>query len=427
MNRREPLEDRDPTLVFRTSYGYDPLDRGVYSTFNQWRESGKLGFLDLPGNGELYRSTAELASVMSSRADTMVVCGIGGSSLGLCALLEAFTDSFGSRKVIVADSPDSHLAEEIKEYLDPCRTALTVVTKSGGTAETMSLFLSFFDWIRKSPDWKNRIIAVTDPDKGDLRKLAEAECWSSLPVPPNVGGRFSVNSPVGLFPAIFAGIDAEDVLGGAAAVLQEFESSGEDSLAGRIAAAFVRNFFEYPIHPFFVYSSRLYSTAHWFAQLWAESLGKKLDRSGDTVNYGQTPLACKGPADQHSLVQLFMEGPSDKTVTILTVPPSKDASGLSGGFQEYSSLAYLEGRTLDQLRNAEAEATGKALEEIGTPVSYMEMKALDERSLGELFMALEIATVLAGISIGVEPMDQPGVERGKVLTYMAMGRPGYRT
>lgn len=420
------MEDRDPKLVFRTSYGYKPLDSGVYRTFKEWRDRGKLGFLDLPSNRELYRSSAELAREMKSRAETMVVCGIGGSSLGLRALLNAFTESFGNRRVVVADSPDSRLVEEIKENSDPSRTALTIVTKSGGTAETMSLFLSFYQWLSSSPDWNKRITAVTDPERGDLRKMAEAESWSTLPVPPDVGGRFSVCSPVGLYPAIFAGIDAEDLLKGAEAVLDDFESSGGESIPGRIAAAFVHNFSRYPVHPFFVYSDRLYSTAHWFAQLWAESLGKKLDISGETVHAGQTPLACKGPADQHSLVQLFMEGPSDKTVTIVTVPPVEDAAKLTGGFQEYSSLSYLEGSTLDQLRNAEAEATGKALEEIGTPVSYIELNGLDERSLGELFMALEVATVLAGISIGVEPMDQPGVERGKVLTYRAMGRPGYR-
>ena len=421
------MEDREPKLIFRTSYGYEPLNGGVYRTFNDWRKRGKLGFLDLPGDRKLYKASEGLASEMKNRADRMVVCGIGGSSLGLRALLDAFTDSFGVSRVVVADSPDSSLAEEIKEDLDPSRTALTVVTKSGGTAETMSLFLSFHEWISGSPDWKKRIVAVTDPEKGDLRKLARDNGWSALPVPQNVGGRFSVNSPVGLFPAIFAGIDAEEVLEGSAAVLRDFDSHGDESLAGRIAAAFVHNFFDYKVHPFFVYSSRLYSTAQWFSQLWAESLGKKLNSSGEIVNYGQTPLACEGPADQHSLVQLFMEGPPDKTVTIVTVPPAKDAAGLQGGFTEYSSLAYLEGRTLDELRNAEAEATGKALEETGAPVSYMNMKALDERSLGELFMALEIATVLAGISMGVEPMDQPGVERGKVLTYSAMGRPGYQT
>lgn len=413
-------------LVFRTSYDYTPLPDRIISTFNEWEEGGKLGFMSLPADSELLGETLRLADTIGGFADRMIVCGIGGSSLGLRALLSAFPGVFDEKaKVIVADSPDSGLIDEITKKMNPDRTSITVITKSGGTAETLSIFLSFYRWIAESANGEKGITAITDPLKGDLRRLVLDRKWHSLPVPPSVGGRFSVLSPVGLFPAAFAGIDIKALLRGAGAVAADFREKGSASFAAEIAAGFLCNFSRYPIHTFFPYNDRLFDTALWFSQLWAESLGKKKNLSGDPILTGQTPLACRGPADQHSLVQLFMEGPGDKTVTILTTPPYSNAPKLPGGFEDYPSLSYLEGTTTDELRTAEAGATGKALEENGIPVSYIEMKRFDERALGELLMSLEIATVLAGLALYINPLDQPGVERGKVLTYSALNRPGY--
>ena len=415
-----------PELVFRTSYDYAPVPEKIISTFNKWEEDSKLGFMSLPENSELLAETLSLADTVTKFADRMIVCGIGGSSLGLRALLSAFPGAFDEKvKVIVADSPDSALIDQITGSMNPDRTSLTVITKSGGTAETMSIFLSLYRWIAESANGEKGITAITDPIKGDLRRLVRDRKWYSLPVPPAVGGRFSVLSPVGLFPAAFAGIDIKGLLQGAGTVASDFREKGSYSLAAKVAAGFSCNISRYPIHTFFPYNDRLFDTALWFSQLWAESLGKKRDLSGDPIVTGQTPLACRGPADQHSLVQLFMEGPRDKTVTILTTPPDSNSPKLPGGFEQYPSLSYLEGSTPDELRTAEARATGKALEESGIPVSYIEMKRLDERVLGELLMLLEIATVLTGLSLDINPLDQPGVERGKVLTYKAMNRSGY--
>ena len=141
---------------------------------------------------------------------------------------------------------------------------------------------------------------------------------------------------------------------------------------------------------------------------------------------GQTPLACRGPADQHSLVQLFMEGPSDKTITIITVSDTvTNPIPLPGGFDDYPALSYLQGHTIDELRAAEADATATALENSGVPVTRLTMPDLSAHSLGMLFMLFEITTVLTGLSLGINPLDQPGVEQGKILTYRAMNRPGY--
>ncbi len=415
-----------PGLDFRTSYRFAPLPDRIIADFAEWEKDGKLGFMDLPGDSELLSQTLELADTVRGYADRMIVCGIGGSSLGLRALLSTFSRSLDRKeKVVVADSPDSALISEITARMDPERTSIAVITKSGGTAETLSIFLSLYGWKAGSANGESGITVITDPRKGDLRQLAIDRNWPSLPVPPSVGGRFSVLCPVGLFPAAFAGIDVKALLEGAQTVVTDFQERGTASLAAVISAGFLHNFSSYPVHAMFPYNDRLFDTALWFSQLWAECLGKKVDLSGRPTVTGQTPLACRGPADQHSLLQLFMEGPGDKTVTILTTQPDASAPRIPAGFEEYPSMAYLSGFTPDELRIAEAKATGNALQENGIPVSYLEMKKLDERTLGELIMSLEIATVLTGLALNINPLDQPGVERGKVLTYAAMNRPGY--
>ncbi|MCK4504209.1 MAG: glucose-6-phosphate isomerase [Candidatus Aegiribacteria sp.] len=412
-----------PLLDYRTSFDFDPLPENVFKRFNKWIEDGKLGFMELPEDTALFHDTLELAHEIEKSSDRMIVCGIGGSSLGLRALLRAL-EKYQSG-VSVVDSPDSRMLEDLISRFNPDSTALAVITKSGGTAETMAIFLTLYRWLRESSDADSRVIAITDPDKGDLRKLARDRAWNSLPVPTSVGGRFSVLSPVGLFPAAFAGIDIKSLLRGALVITEDYFENGSESVAARIAAGYLHNFKSHPVHVFFPYDDRLHDTALWFAQLWAESLGKRTDLSGNEVYTGQTPLACRGPADQHSLVQLFTEGPRDKTVTVLTAPGDSGAAQIPGGFNDYPSIAYLEGRTPDELRLAEAEATGKALEEVGIPVSYLAMRSLDEHSLGGLLMSLEIATVLTGLALNINPLDQPGVERCKVLIYKAMNRPGY--
>ncbi len=403
-------------------FPFEPLDDDVLSLFRRWEEKGLLGFMNLPGDRGLLALSLDTVADLERLASRMVVTGIGGSVLGTGALLDAFATD---ERVLLADSPDSGMLSGMTKKLSPEDTSLVVVTKSGGTTETLAVFMWLHRWMSAVSDRDDRIVAVTDPGKGDLRRLAEDRNWKSLPVPPSVGGRFSVMSPVGMLPAAFAGIDVRGFLDGANRLLMDFRTEGENSLAGRMAAAFLRNFREYPLHSFFVYDDRLFGTAFWFSQLWAESLGKKFSLDGATVNLGQTPLPCRGPADQHSLIQLFMEGPPDKTVTMVTVDPDDDTDGLPGGFEGYPSMEYLQGLSLDGLRLVEAEATAQALAERGVPVTRIKMEALTPGTLGELMMALEIATVLCGLALGVNPLDQPGVERGKILVYKALGRPGY--
>ncbi|MCK5064251.1 MAG: hypothetical protein KAQ97_03155, partial [Candidatus Fermentibacteraceae bacterium] len=274
-----------PLIDYRTSYDFKPLPDKVLRSFESWIEGGKLGFMELPEDKDLLHDTLELVHDISNSCDRMIVCGIGGSSLGLRALLSALDRSQSG--VSVVDSPDSRMLAELVSRCNPDSTALTVITKSGGTAETMAIFLTLYRWLLDSEDPDSRVIAITDPRKGDLRKLARDRAWNSLPVPPSVGGRFSVLSPVGLFPAAFAGIDIKSLLHGAQVITEDFINNGADSVTARIAAGYLHNFISHPVHVFFPYDDRLFDTALWFAQLWGESLGKKTDLSGNKVFTGQ--------------------------------------------------------------------------------------------------------------------------------------------
>ena len=402
---------------FNTDYSFNDVDEQAFKEFDKWMQMGRFGFIELPEDTDLHLRTVEVAKNLEGK--TLFVAGIGGSSLGLRAILSSL--DFDKTKVILMDSPDKKIIQRATLGYSSDNSIICVITKSGGTAETLAIFME----LRKQLGDKTQVVAITDPVSGELRKLAESKNWITLPVPSNVGGRFSVLSPVGLFPAAYAGINTSELLSGAKLVADDFLLNKTRSLAGKITAAFLSKFSTNPIHVFMPYSDLLYDTALWFAQLWAESLGKAKDLTGKTVNIGQTPLACRGPADQHSLVQLFMEGPLDKTITFITELSEYDPTVKAGEFKDVSTMSYLEGRNPDELRYAEAEATATALSERGMPVSKIVLPEISAFYLGQLFMSLEIATALAGLVFGVNPLDQPGVERGKILTYKAMGRAGY--
>ncbi|MDM7992679.1 MAG: glucose-6-phosphate isomerase [Candidatus Fermentibacter sp.] len=408
-------------VSFETGLSFPGLPALPLERFAEWRGNGRLGFMQLPFQRGLAASCLELAGAFAGEVDDVIVDGIGGSALGARCLLSALGPGSGPR-VRLVDSPDHRTVDAVKEACNPARTLLVVITKSGSTAETMSVLLSLYPWLPAGIR-DRRTVAVTDPSSGDLRKLADDRGWASLPIPPSVGGRYSVLSPAGLLPAAFAGLDIPALLDGAADVIRDFDLEGTESLAGRLAACWLAFFESHPVHVFFAYSDRFFDVALWFSQLWAESLGKR--RPGGGAGLGQTPLACRGPADQHSLVQLFMEGPADKFFTFLDM--TEPSPPLPGGFEGYPSAEWLTGRTLDELRRAESSATSAALAERGLPVCRLHAgESPSEKAVGALLAAMEIATVLTGLALGIDPLDQPGVERGKHLTFAGMGRPGWQ-
>ena len=410
------------------------------------RASGEMGFFNLPYASETLARTQELADGYGQWFENLVVLGIGGSALGTRTIRDALLGPLWNDKndeardhfprIYVLDNVDPETVRDLLGHIDIRRTLFNVVSKSGSTAETMALYLVLEGLLMDEvgPEKaRGHFLFTTDAAEGPLRSIAEAEGIPSLPIPPGVGGRFSVLSPVGLLPAAVAGVDAAALLAGAARADDRCRTPVlRENPAGLMATLLHAAHTELgaSIHVLMPYSNRLSSFSSWFQQLWAESLGKANDLEGNTFHTGPTPLAAVGATDQHSQVQLFMEGPRDKVVVFLALTGESGAGGVEdleiGGHRSgFASVGYLGGHGLGELLDAERRATAEALRRRGRPSMTFEMETLDEESLGELFMLMCIATVYAGALYGVNPLDQPGVELGKELTYGLMGRPGH--
>jgi glucose-6-phosphate isomerase len=290
-----------------------------------------------------------------------------------------------------------------------------VISKSGATAETLTQFLIALDAVKTASGaeaMRGSFLVVTEPGENPLRRLVERWHLPVLDHDPGLGGRYSVLSLVGLLPAMFAGVDAKAVRAGAAEVLDSTlgAEEPEDAEPARGAAVSVglaeeRGIAATVLMP---YCDRLGPFAMWFRQLWAESLGKG--------GAGTTPIRAIGAVDQHSQLQLYLDGPRDKMVTLVTL----DVEG-SGRRVEPAlvagdpALAYLSGKTIGDLCAAEQRATAEALAQAGRPVRVIRLAELDERSLGALLMHFMLETIIAAELLGVDPFDQPAVEEGKVL------------
>ena len=412
------------------------------------RGAGEYGFYDLVDQGPTVREITAFAEGVGQAYDHVLVLGIGGSALGTKALLNALRrpawnewDDEGRDffpRVTVLENVDPTTVAAALDRIDPRRVLVNVISKSGGTAETMAQYLVVRAWLESAlGDAASRhLVFTTDPVRGALRELAARDAIATLDVPPAVGGRFSVLSPVGLLPAALAGIDVAGLLAGARRAVGR---AGADDLLHNPAALYAALHWAADtelgarIHVLMPYTDRLRELAEWFRQLWAESLGKRVDREGRTVHVGPTPLAAVGATDQHSQVQLFMEGPFDKVITFVRLErfsddlpiPAPARAGAPGVPSLPADLAYLPGHTLGELLNAEYEATSAALTEMGRMNCTLHLSELTPDSLGELIMFFQLATGYAGVWYGIDPFDQPGVELGKRLTYAAMGRPGY--
>lgn len=412
----------------------------AHAAVEERRAGGAMGFFDLPYASETHAEVRRLADGFGQWFEDVVVLGIGGSGLGTVMLRDALLGPFWNDRddderdhfprLHVVDNPDPATFRALLGRLDPARTLFDVVSKSGSTAETMAQYLVARAWMEDALDAdkaRGHFLFTTDPSEGALRRIAEAEGVPSLPVPPNVGGRFSVLSPVGVFPAAVCGVDVDALLAGAAAMEERCRTEDlRRNPAGLLAVALHQADLEQgrSVHVLMPYADRLRSMALWFQQLWAESLGKR--RGGDDREpVGPTPLPSAGATDQHSLLQLLMEGPQDKVVLFVAVEdPGADVE-VPHRHPGIPALSYLGGHTLGELLDTERRATAEALRRAGRPNATLLLPRIDAEVLGQTIMLFEIATVYAGALYGVDPLDQPGVELSKRLTYGLMGREGF--
>lgn len=408
---------------------------GAHAAFQSRRATGAIGFADAVLDGGLARQAVDFATGASGRYADVVVLGIGGSALGPIALRTALRPSgwnmlsdstrAGFPRLHVLDNVDPTTMATLLNRLDHRRTLFIVTSKSGGTAETMSQFLVVHDHIVKAGlGPRDHFVFITDPEQGALRPLASELGVRALDIPANVGGRFSVLTPVGTLPAALIGIDVERLLSGAAYMVSRCDSP---TLAENPAGVYATlqwiadTRLGRSINVLMPYSDPLRDFAAWFVQLWAESLGK---HRPDGTSVGQTPLAALGATDQHSQVQLFMEGPMDKVVTFVAVGDRGGDVTIPHGFKEVKELGYLGGHSLGELMDVEQKATAGALAKRGRPNLTIRLDGVDEEHIGGLIMLLELATAYAGELYGVDAFSQPGVELGKQFAYALLGRPG---
>jgi glucose-6-phosphate isomerase len=390
------------------------------------------GFMRLPKTGEYAEASVRVAEeIRTSGATDFIHVGIGGSALGPMALHKALGHPYYNAlpgearrgpRVHFAENTDPATLSAILDLADPDGSWVNVVTKSGSTAETMANFLVIRGVLVDSLGdfgFQGRTIATTDPEGGFLKEIADREDFKVLPVPADVGGRFSVLTPVGLLPAAVAGLDVDALLAGAAQCVDEVNEQGAEHPAAVGAAmhylmdtARGRN-----VRVMMTYADALERLAAWFVQLWAESLGKD--------GKGSTPHGAVGTTDQHSQVQLYMEGPQDKVIEIVEVENHSGDLRIPEAYEDLEGVGYLGGHTMAELLNVECDATRRALTEAGHPNSTIRLGVTNEENLGYLFQALEVQTAIAGSLYGVNAFDQPGVEAGKQITYKRMGRPGY--
>jgi glucose-6-phosphate isomerase len=365
--------------------------------------------------------------------ESIVQVGIGGSALGNLMLHGALLPPYwnelpkakrGAPRFFMSDNVDPGDNRAIWELLDPESTAVIVVSKSGSTAETAANFLFFWEKLRDTlgeAGARERVVVVTDKDKGILRPFVEETGCKSLILPEDVGGRFSVLSCVGLLSAWALGIDCGALLSGAAAMddcLAKADSALNNPAWILAGLSYLHMKKERNINVLMPYADPLERFCEWFAQLWGESIGKD--------GQGSTPVRALGAIDQHSQIQLYTSGPDDKFFTILTVAQGqKDIALPAAPEKAFEKLSYLYGKSMDELRNFEAAATASALSKAGRPVAALSIPFLDAYHLGGLVQFYEYVTGLMGRLMQVNPFDQPGVEQGKDYTYGLMGRSGF--
>ncbi len=400
--------------------------------------SGKLGFLDLPHQSADARRI--LAGARRTRAsfDTLVVLGIGGSALGNHAVQQALRSSYwnfldrparkGWLRLFVLDNVDPRWTADLLDVLDVRKTLFNVISKSGTTAECLANYFFFRKALEKKVGPKkvaHHLVFTTDEKKGYLRELAQKESIQHFVVPGNVGGRFSVLSPVGLVSAALTGVNISELLAGAQAMAKRCATSTLKENPAGVYAALQYLYYRKGVHlsVLMPYSQNLWGVADWYRQLWAESLGKKVDRNGKTVHVGPTPIKALGVTDQHSQAQLYMEGPFDKVITFLSV---KDF-GRQTLIPAVDKAHYLAGHTFNELLKSEEEGTRSALTKAQRPHLTVSVSEISAFTLGELFFFFELAVAYMGEFLDINAFDQPGVELAKIYTYALMGRSGYET
>ena len=411
----------------------------AYVAQNRGKDELFMGWTELPYNqAEIVNDIIATAKLVRRKFEYFVVLGIGGSALGpsmaftaLCHL--HYNDLPKSKrrgpKFFVEDNVDPVRMKELLDVIDVTKTCFNVISKSGATSETMAQYLIISDLLTKAGvNIKENVIFTTDAARGNLVKISdELGGVKRYILPDGVGGRFSELSPVGLLPAAVLGIDIKALLKGAAYMDKLCKSADFRRNPALMCATlqYIAMQDGKNIGVLMPYSDNLRYVSDWYAQLWAESLGKNVTLDGQPCHVGQTPVKALGVTDQHSQVQLYTEGPYDKVVTFLSVGSYKEKTPIPHGCESIPDVSFLGGHTMEELIQAENKATAYALTKAGRLNYTINLPAVNEFTLGQLLYLFELQTAYAGAMFNIDTYNQPGVEAGKKATFALLGKPGY--
>lgn len=390
----------------------------VHNTLRTWAESDKIGFINLPSLHFEHAEIKQYIANLPSEIDTFLLIGIGGSSLGPITIYEALKQNTNGKKFYCLENTDPDKTSEILGNINPKRTLVNVISKSGGTTETMVNFFRVYSLFSAElgKNCDKHFVFTTDPNDGLLNVLAKEKNISCFHIPKNVGGRFSVLTPVGLLMAEFLGLNIEKLNQGALDYSKHVNKENNSTLDFALIHFFLSKEKNVNISVLMPYASRMKELTNWFKQLWAESIGK-------TETVGQTPVSAIGAVDQHSLVQLFMEGPKDKLISFIKVQKFYSDETIQNPFELLPSLDIYNGKAFGDLLNIQLDATAYALTKNGRFNLSIEIPEISEYYIGQLFYFFELATAYSGILNQINPFDQPGVESGKIATKALLGDP----
>lgn len=382
----------------------DEYSKRINSEF----KDGKIGYFHLPGadNQNNFKRIDEFISDKDFKF--LVVIGMGGSSLGTKAVYKLLSDNKNSKKIYFLDNLDISSINFILNLIEFEKTLFFVVSKSGTTIETTTMFkyiIKKFD----IKDFSKNFVFITDSGS-NLEKFAKENSVEVFNIPCNVGGRFSVLSLASLIPLKIAGYDVNTLLKGAQKCSDEFFLKNSDTILQK--AYHYATHKKANINVVFSYSDKFDHFNEWYVQLWAESLGKKREYK----RFGLTPIGIIGSKDQHSFLQLIMDGVKDKTITFIKVIENNDKESISDSKIEYlESSDFVNGLTISEILNYQCDATMQAVLNEGISVDLISIDRLDEWHVGYLMYYYMLLTSAVGIMFGINTYDQPGVEIGKTI------------
>ncbi len=392
-----------------------------------------LGWLDLPVNydKEEFERIKKCAEKIRKDSDILIVIGIGGSYLGARAAIEMLTGSFynlsNTKKkknpiiLFAGNSISSNYLAEMLEFIEGYDISLNVISKSGTTTEPAIAFRILKEYVEKKygkQEAAKRIYATTDKQKGALRKLAEKEGYETFVIADDVGGRYSVLSPVGLLPIAAAGIDIDKIMKGAEDAYYEYSKPDINNACYRYAAARNALYKKGKTTEIMVnYEPSLHYITEWWKQLYGESEGKD--------QKGIFPAGVDFSTDLHSMGQYIQDGLRILFETVILVEQPKNSLYIEKDSEDLDGLNYIAGLDIDKVNKTAATGTMLAHTDGNVPNLVITVPALDEHSFGSLVYFFEKACGISGYLLGVNPFDQPGVEAYKKNMFALLGKPGY--